>query len=72
MDITTPDRDIYYGVYPDFQLPLPDKLRISNLFAGNTFGIQYKFTYEYTAYTEPKKDVWHNGFCHRPNNWTTV
>ena len=36
MDITTPDRDIYYGVYPDFQLPLPDKPRISNLFAGNT------------------------------------
>ena len=24
MDITTPDRDIYYGIYPDFQLPLPD------------------------------------------------
>ena len=24
MDIVTPDRDIYYGIYPDFQLPLPD------------------------------------------------
>ena len=36
MDITTPDRDIYYGIYPDFQLPLPDQPRISNLFAGNT------------------------------------
>ena len=24
MDITTPDHDIYYGIYPDFQLPLPD------------------------------------------------
>ena len=24
VDITTPDRDIYYGIYPDFQLPLPD------------------------------------------------
>ena len=36
MDITTPDRDIYYGIYPDFQLPLPDRLQISNLFAGNT------------------------------------
>ena len=36
MDITTPDCDIYYGIYPDFQLPLPDQLRISNLFAGNT------------------------------------
>ena len=36
MDIMTPDRDIYYGIYPDFQLPLPDRPRISNLFAGNT------------------------------------
>ena len=36
MDITTPDHDIYYGVYPDFQLPLPDKPQISNLFADNT------------------------------------
>ena len=25
MDITTPDRDIYYGIYSDFQLPLPDR-----------------------------------------------
>ena len=24
MDIMTPDCDIYYGIYPDFQLPLPD------------------------------------------------
>ena len=24
MDIMTPDHDIYYGIYPDFQLPLPD------------------------------------------------
>ena len=36
MDITTPDCDIYHGVYPDFQLPLPNRPRISNLFAGNT------------------------------------
>ena len=36
MDIMTPDCDIYYGIYPDFQLPLPDRLQISNLFAGNT------------------------------------
>ena len=36
MDIMTPDHDIYYGIYSDFQLPLPDRLRISNLFAGNT------------------------------------
>ena len=25
MDITTPDHDIYHGIYPDFQLPLPDR-----------------------------------------------
>ena len=25
MDIMTPDHDIYYGIYPDFQLPLPDR-----------------------------------------------
>ena len=36
MDIMTLDHDIYYGIYPDFQLPLPDRPRISNLFAGNT------------------------------------
>ena len=24
MDITTSDRDVYYGIYPDFQLTLPD------------------------------------------------
>ena len=36
MDITTPDCDIYHRVYPNFQLPLPNKPRISNLFAGNT------------------------------------
>ena len=36
MEITTPDRDIYHGVYPDFHLPLPNKPRTSNLFAGNT------------------------------------
>ena len=36
MDITTLDHDVYYGIYPDFQLPLPDRPQISNLFAGNT------------------------------------
>ena len=36
MDITTPDHDIYYGIYPDFQLPLPDQPQINDLFAGNT------------------------------------
>ena len=25
MDITTPDYDIYHGIYPDFQLPLADR-----------------------------------------------
>ena len=24
MDITTSDHDVYYGIYPDFRLPLPD------------------------------------------------
>ena len=36
MDITTPDHDIYHEVYPDFQLPLPNKPHISDLFVGNT------------------------------------
>ena len=36
MGIMTPDHDIYYGIYPDFQLPPPDRPQISNLFAGNT------------------------------------
>ena len=35
-NITTPDRDIYCGIYQHFQLSLPDRPRISNLFAGNT------------------------------------
>ena len=26
MDLTTPGHDIYCGIYPDFQLPLPDRL----------------------------------------------
>ena len=33
---------------------------------------QFKFTHEYTTYTEPEKDVLYNGFYHRPINWTTV
>ena len=36
MDITIPDHDIYHGVYPDFQFPLPNRLCISDLFVGNT------------------------------------
>ena len=36
MDITTSDHDVYYGVYPDFQLPLPNRPQISDLFIGNT------------------------------------
>ena len=35
-DITTSEYDVYYGVYPDFQLPLPNRPRISDLFVGNT------------------------------------
>ena len=35
MDITTPEHDVYHGVYPDFQLPLPNRPRISDHFVGN-------------------------------------
>ena len=36
MDITAPERDIYHGIYPDFQLPLPNRPCIGDLFVGNT------------------------------------
>ena len=36
MDIMTLDHDVYYRIYPDFQLALPDRPWISDLFAGNT------------------------------------
>ena len=36
MDIMTPEHDIYHGVYPDFQLPQPNRPPISDLFVGNT------------------------------------
>ena len=36
MDITAPERDIYQGVYPDFQLPLSNRPHFSDLFVGNT------------------------------------
>ena len=36
MDITAPERDIYHGIYPDFQVPLPNRPCISDLFVGNT------------------------------------
>ena len=36
IDITVPERDIYHGVYPDFQLPLFNRPCISDLFVGNT------------------------------------
>ena len=36
MDIMTTERDVYHGIYPDFQLPLPNRPRISDLFVGNT------------------------------------
>ena len=34
MDMTTSDHDVYYRIYPDFQLPLPNKPRISNFLLG--------------------------------------
>ena len=36
MDITTLEHDVYHGIYPDFQLPLPNRPCISDLFVGNT------------------------------------
>ena len=36
MNITTSDHDVHYGIYPDFQLPLPDQPWISDLFTSNT------------------------------------
>ena len=36
MDIMTSDHDVYYGIYPDFQLPLSDQPQISDLFTSNT------------------------------------
>ena len=30
MDITAPERDIYHGMYPDFQLPLPNRPCLTN------------------------------------------
>ena len=36
MDITTMEHDVYHGIYPDFQLPLSNRPRISDLFVGNT------------------------------------
>ena len=35
MDITTLEHDFYHGIYPDFQLPLPNRPHISDLFVGN-------------------------------------
>ena len=36
MDITTTEHDVYHGIYPDFQMPLPNRPCISDLFVGNT------------------------------------
>ena len=35
MDITTTEHGVYHGIYPDFQLPLPNRPHISDLFVGN-------------------------------------
>ena len=37
MDIMTPECDVYHGVYPDFQLPLPNRPCISDLFVRNMY-----------------------------------
>ena len=37
MDITTMECDVYHGIYPDFQLPLPNRPHISDLFVRNTY-----------------------------------
>ena len=36
MDITTMKHDVYHGIYPDFQMPLPNRPCISDLFVVNT------------------------------------
>ena len=35
MAIMTTECDVYHGIYPDFQLLLPNRPRISDLFVGN-------------------------------------
>ena len=58
MDITTSDRDVYYRVYPDFQLPLPNRPQISDLFVSNTRLISNTNSpMSILRYTEPEKDV---------------
>ena len=34
VDIAAPEGDIYHGVYPDFQLPLPNRPHLSDLLQG--------------------------------------
>ena len=73
MDIMTPDHDIYYGIYPDFQLPLPDQPRISNLFASNTCLVSNTNSPMSILHIPSlEKDVWNNGLCHRLINLATV
>ena len=59
MDIMTMEHDVYHGIYPDFQLPLPNRPHISDLCMGNT-------------YSQSKENVWHNKIRHRPNYGTTI
>ena len=51
MDITAPERDIYHGVYPDFQLPLPNRPCISDSFCMEYLtGVRHKLSCEYLTY----------------------
>ena len=69
MDISTPKQDIYHGVYPDFQLPLPNRPHISDLFAGNTRLVSDTNS---PMHTQFKEDVWYNRVCHRQEHRTTL
>ena len=60
MDITTPDHDVYYGIYPDFQLPLPGRPRVSDLFAGNTRLISNTNSPLSILRMQSLKHVWYN------------
>ena len=72
MDIMTPERDVYHGIYPDFQLPLPNRPCINDLFVGNMHLISNTNSHEHTTYSQSEENVWHNRICHRPNYWTTL
>ena len=72
MDIATPEHDIYQGVYPDFQLPLPNRPRISDLFVGNMPFISNTNSPMSILRIPSLKKIWHSRICHRSNYWTTL